>query len=206
VKSESRKIRLNPVNTSQNFVKILQSRISYRNFKKTPLKKEQVSLILWSAGGVKLDAVSSATRTIPSAGAIYPLELYLVVGDGAIDEIKEGIYHYVPAEHSLERQSFQDIRKQLSVACLGQGFIADAPVSVVVAAEYGRMSQRYRQRGVRYVYLEAGHACQNIYLAVTDLGLGTVEVGAFYDAKVKNILGLDDNIEPLIIMPIGYID
>ena len=204
VEAEYEKIKLIPPDTKQNLTKIIQSRISKRDFKKTPLEKEQISLILWSAGGIKIDAITSATKTIPSAGATYPLEFYLAVGEDSVTGIKKGIYHYIIKEHALKPLSDKDIRTALSIACLNQGFIADAPVSIIIAAEYKRTTQRYGSRGIRYTHIEVGHSCQNIYLMLADLNLATVEVGAFDDEAIKNILGLKENIEPLIVMPIGY--
>jgi len=204
VKAAHEKIKLTFPNIERNSTKIIQSRISKRNFKRTSLKKEQLSLILWSAGGVKIDAVTSASRTIPSAGATHPLEFYIVVGADSVDDIAQGVYRYIIKEHALEPLSDKDIRADLSSACLNQDFIADAPISIVIAAQYNRTTQRYRDRGIRYVHMEAGHSSQNIYLMVADLNLATVEIGAFSDNAVKDIVGLEKDIEPLIIMPVGY--
>jgi SagB-type dehydrogenase family enzyme len=184
----------------------LQSRQSQRSFNKKALEKVQVSGILWAAGGLKIDTSTGATRTIPSAGATYPLELYLVIGKNGVEGILEGVYHYLIDEHALELQFEGDLREDLARASLGQSFIAEAPVSLVITAKYSRTTNRYGERGIRYVHIEVGHSCQNVYLIAEDLGLGTVEVGAFSDEGVKKVLRLKTEIQPLAIMPIGFVD
>jgi SagB-type dehydrogenase family enzyme len=198
-------LRLNPAQFKEiKLDELLKRRYSCRSFQEKKLNLDDLATILWAAYGKRHDALTEPTRTIPSAGATYPLELYLVVGKNSTDKLKEGIYHYLIEEHALELILEEDIRKELSLACLGQDFIAKAPVSLVVACKSSRTTNRYGARGQRYVYMEAGHACQNAYLAVTNLGLGTVEVGAFYDDNVKRLLKLERDCEPLIVMPIGY--
>lgn len=198
------KLKLSPPHFKDNFGSLLKNRASCRNFKNKALDLAQIASILWATGGKKFDAITAATRTIPSAGATYPLELYLVVGNNSVDKLESGIYHYLIEEHALELVKEGDNRAELSEACLGQDFIKDAPVSLLIAAEFGRTTNRYSSRGERYVHIEVGHACQNTYLAVTSLGLGTVEVGAFHDNQVKKVLGLDKDRVALILMPIGY--
>ncbi|MCM8783893.1 MAG: SagB/ThcOx family dehydrogenase [Candidatus Omnitrophica bacterium] len=182
----------------------LNKRKSWRSFDSRALKLEDVSQILWSGGGKKVDAVTGATRVYPSAGATYPLELYLVVGENGVEGLAEGIYLYLWQEHSIEKILGSDVRKNLANACLGQSFIAEAPISVVVLAEYERTTAHYGKRGVQYVHLEAGNITQNLHLVAEELDLGTVIVGAFSDAVVKKVLEIPRNLEPLAIMPIGY--
>lgn len=203
------KLKLPPVAISSgkdSLSAALKERHSCRDFTGQKLSIEQVATILWAAFGKSYDAKTGATRTVPSAGATYPLEVYVLVGKDAVYGLSEGFYHYIADEHMLKQKSEEDIRTALSAACLGQGFISEAPVSIVIAAQFRRTTDRYGQRGTRYVYLDAGHTCQNIYLVAQALGLGTVEVGAFSDDKVKKMLGLDGDVEPLIIMPVGYPD
>lgn len=183
---------------------LLEERFSCRQFKDKILKLEDVATILWVTCGKKYDSLTGATRTTPSAGATYPLELYIVVGENCVDKLKGGLYHYLIEEHALEFIVEGDRRSRLSSACLGQDFIEQAPISLIITANFKRTTGRYGARGERYVYMEAGHASQNTYLAVTNLGLGTVEVGAFIDDKVKEVLGIGKDYTPLIIMPIGY--
>lgn len=192
------------ISKEKGISQVLNSRYSCRDFSNKPLNLDQISIILWAAGGKIDDAITGATRTIPSAGAIYPLEIYIVIGKDTINGLKEGIYHYLIENHSLELVLNKDIRKELSLGCGGQDFIKQAPVSLIIAAKFKPMMNRYGQRGIRYVYMEAGHASQNIYLMATNLGLGTVEVGAFDDDKIKDLLLLDKDTEPISVMPVGY--
>lgn len=182
----------------------LNKRHSSRSFSNKALKLEEVSQILWSAGGRRLDAVTGATRTYPSAGATYPLEIYLVVGKNGAEGLEEGVYLYLWDENALEKTSGIDVRRDLARACLGQSFIAEAPISVALAAEYIRTTGHYGQRGVQYVHMEAGNVTQNLHLVAEEFGLGTVIVGAFSDAAVKKVLGLPESLEPLAVMPMGY--
>jgi len=203
--NQGMKIRLNPPHFKAVDPKILlEKRYSCRSFQEKGLNLDDVASILWATCGEKQDAITQATRTIPSAGATYPLELYVVIGRNCIDKIKEGVYHYKIAGHSLELIAEGDKRAELADACLNQDFIKEAPVSLVITAKFQRTTGRYGARGERYVYMEVGHACQNTYLAVTNLGLSTVEVGAFIDDSVKGVLGLDKYCIPLSVMPIGY--
>jgi SagB-type dehydrogenase family enzyme len=126
------------------------------------------------------------------------------VGKNGVNKLKEGVYHYIIDEHSLELVAAGDRRSELAMSCLGQTFIEEAPISIVIIAIFKRTTNRYGPRGEHYVYMEAGHACQNTYLTVTGLGLGTVEVGAFSDDKVRQTVGLDKDCIPLSVMPIGY--
>lgn len=198
------KIKLAPPHFKDNFKVLLEKRYSCRNFQDRALSLDDVASILWATGGKKYDSVTGATRTIPSAGATYPLELYVVVGKNCIDKLKEGVYHYLLEEHSLEFTQEGDKRAELAKACLSQDFIREAPLSLIIVANFKRTTSRYGERGERYVYMEAGHAGQNIYLAVANLGLSTVEVGAFIDEQVKQVLSLDRDYTPLSVMPIGY--
>ncbi|MCM8780720.1 MAG: SagB/ThcOx family dehydrogenase [Candidatus Omnitrophica bacterium] len=187
-----------------DFKTLLDRRYSCRNFQNRSLKLKDVSSILWATYGMKADAVTHATRTVLSAGATYPLELYLLVGPAGVDKLKGGLYHYIVEEHALKPISEIDKRRQLAQACLGQSFIEEAPVTLVIVARFQRTTYRYGDRGRRYVYMEAGHAAQNAYLAITSLGLATVEVGAFEDETVNRILDLQKDYVALLVMPIGY--
>jgi SagB-type dehydrogenase family enzyme len=175
----------------------LKNRRSIRKYKNEPLTLAEVSQLLWAAQGI---TVSWGGRTAPSAGALYPMEIYLVAGE--VEGMEAGVYRYNPKEHVITKQVEGDMRPKLSDAALGQEVIQDAPISLILAAVYERTTQKYGQRGIRYVHIEVGHIGQNVYLQAETLGLGTVMVGAFDDQKVKDILGLD-NEEPLGIMPVG---
>jgi len=140
---------------------------------------------------------------VPSAGATYPLEVFVVCGTGCVEQISEGIYHYNADNHSLTLHHRGDVRFELARAALDQEFIYEAPVDIVICAIYERTMRRYGTRGERYVHMEVGHAGQNIYLQATAFGLGTVAVGAFHDESVREVLRLDRQYRPLYIMPVG---
>jgi len=176
----------------------LQNRRSERSFDPGPLSLKEVSQLLWSAQGI---TSAWGGRTAPSAGALYPLEVYLV--SGSVDKLPAGIYKYIPDGHKLLLTREEDYRKQLAAACLGQGWISDAPISIVFAAVYERTTIRYGQRGVTYVHMEVGHAAQNVCLQAVALGLGSVTVGAFNDDSVKNIVGMANEETPLYVIPVG---
>jgi len=176
-------------------------RRSIRHYKDGPLTLEEVSQLLWAAGGKTIDGITGATRAYPSAGGIYPLEIYLVAGD--VEGLADGIYHYKWREHTIKLVKEGDLRRELMRAALGQRMVANAPVSLVFTAVYSRTTRRYGKRGeIRYVPMDMGGAGQNVHLQAEALGLGTVIIGSFRDGAVKEILGVE-NEEPLYIMPVG---
>jgi len=158
-----------------------------------PLTPEQISQLVWAAQG---QDEGSRYRTTPSAGATYPLELFVVT--------EQGLSRYLPAKHSLEMLIDEDLRAAIASAAWGQEFIQAAPLTLAFAAEFPRTTNRYGKRGVRYVYMEAGHAAQNVHLQAEALGLGSVAVGAFDDAAVSKVLSLPRNLEPLYMVVVGY--
>jgi len=176
-------------------------RRSIRDFAPEPISQWQLSQILWAVQGIT--DTSWKHRTVPSAGATYPLEIFAVGGRIGIEEIDEGIYHYDIDNHSLTLHHKGDVRLELARAALNQEFIYQAPVDIVICAEYERTLIRYDARGERYVHMEVGHAGQNIYLQATALGLATVAIGAFHDEQVREVLRLDKRYKPLYIMPVG---
>jgi SagB-type dehydrogenase family enzyme len=173
---------------------------SVRRYSDKALTLQQLSQLLWAAQGVKNDA---GKRTAPSAGATYPLGVYVVIG--SVEGVATGVYKYEPFKHCLSKKQDGDFRQSLSAAALDQRFVAQAPLDIVVAAVYERTTGRYGKRGVRYVDMEAGHAAQNVCLQAVALGLGTVVVGAFEDDEVTAVLKLLDNEIPLYIIPVGRI-
>ncbi|TNF95891.1 MAG: SagB/ThcOx family dehydrogenase [Gammaproteobacteria bacterium] len=176
----------------------LQQRRSAREYKPDKLLLTDISQILWSAQGV---THPDGYRTTPSAGALYPLEIYLLAGD--IENLPTGVYRYEPEKHELVLIQNDDQRQQLTSAALNQAYISQAPAVIIIAGVYQRTTWKYGQRGRRYVHIEVGHAAQNIYLQAEVRGLATVFVGAFDDAKVQHVLGLPSDHEPIGIMPIG---
>ncbi|GAB4410498.1 MAG: SagB/ThcOx family dehydrogenase [Anaerolineales bacterium] len=176
----------------------LLKRRSIRDYKDEPLMLAELAQLLWAAQGI---TDLAGFRTAPSAGALYPMEVYAVVGN--VTDLAAGVYKYHPAAHALERTATGDRLAELSKAALGQSAVRDAAVVLVLAAAYERTTQKYGERGVRYVHMEAGHVSQNVYLQAVSLGLGTVTIGAFYDEDVKKVVGLPDNEQPLYLMPVG---
>ena len=175
-------------------------RRSRRDFEDSPLTLGEVSQILWAAQGITAE---TGLRAAPSAGALYPLELYLVVGKQGVEGLEEGVYHYLPHSHSLQLTLGEDVRRTLARLSAEQMFIAEAPLSLLITAEYERTTEKYGDRGVRYVHMEAGHAGQNVYLQAEALGLGTVTIGAFQDEEISKALNLPRSYRPLYVMPIG---
>lgn len=180
---------------------VLARRRSVRQFDGTALSLQQLLQLLWASQGLRRD--SSWARTVPSAGATYPLEIFVVCGNKGVEGLEGGVYQYVVNDHSLGLHLEGDFRQVLAQAALGQDMIIEAPVNIVICAVYGRTTQRYGKRGERYVFMEAGHAGQNIYLQATALGLGTVAIGAFHDEEVKEVLQLEEQFNALYIMPVG---
>jgi len=179
----------------------IAKRRSIRDFSSEPITKSELSQILWAAQGIT--DTSSKARSVPSAGATYPLEIFVVCGKKCVEGIDAGIYYYDLNSHSLALQHEGDGRLELAKASVFQRSILEAPVSIVICAVNVRTTYGYGSRGERYVHIEVGHAGQNIYLQATALGLGTVAVGAFQDEQVREVLKLDKEYEPLYIMPVG---
>ena len=173
----------------------IKNRRSEREYKPVDLTAAQISQLLWAAQGIT-DA-DWGLRSAPSAGAVYPLEIYVMRSTG--------IFHYLPQSHSLEQVSTEDRRAALSQAALGQAFVANAPVTFVIAADFQKVRQKYGGRTERYVYIEAGHAAENIHLQAVALGLGSIPVGAFWDDIAKKVISLPDNLFPIYIIPTGYV-
>lgn len=175
----------------------ISQRRSWREFSDRALNIGEISQLLWACQGIT--ERTHGFRAAPSAGATYPFETYIVAGNA--EGLESGLYRYIIQSHSLELISKGDIRENLRDSCLGQSFIAEAPATIILAADYPRTNRRYGERGYRYVAMEAGHIGENLHLQCEALGLGTCMVGAFHDEKVKNLLGIDE--EPLYVMPIG---
>ncbi len=175
----------------------LASRRSVRHFADAPLTLADAAQLVWAAQGI---THAEGLRTAPSAGALYPLEIYLVAG--TVAAAPAGVYRYLPAHHRLERTVAGDRRRALAAAAFHQNWIAEAPAMIVIAAVVRRTRLKYGERGERYVPIEAGHAAQNVGLQAVALGLGATIVGAFADAEVKRLLGLTEE-EPLLLVPVG---
>lgn len=176
----------------------IKKRRSIRDLSRDSLALDDVAQLLWAAQG---KTGRRGFRSAPSAGALYPLELYLVAGH--IDGLSPGIYRYRQQKHDLVLLTSGDHRNRLAKAALDQGWVRRAPAVLVITGVYERTMGKYGQRGRRYVHMEVGHAAQNVYLQATVRGLGTVMVGAFNDKEVQETLGLPMDHEPLGLMPVG---
>lgn len=170
----------------------LKKRASVRGFSSHPLKLEELSQLLWALQGTTRDW---GGRTAPSAGALFPLEIWVV--------LKEGVFHYLQRDHQLICIVKQDLRAELAAAALGQDCVREAPAVFVITALYERVSLKYGSRAERYVKIEAGHAGQNLLLQAVSLGLGAVPIGAFHDDRIKKVLNLPAGHEPLYLIPAG---
>ncbi|MDD5566192.1 MAG: SagB/ThcOx family dehydrogenase [Candidatus Omnitrophica bacterium] len=175
---------------------VIAKRRSHRSFNNQELSLAQISQLLWAAQGITERKGGHSLRNAPSAGALYPMEIYALT--------KDGLYHYLPQSHTLEVLSEGDLRGKLSGVSLGQASVSNAPLDIVICAVYERVTSKYRERGNRYVAIEAGHIAQNIHLQAVALGLVSVPVGAFSDEEVQKALNLPADCIPLYIIPVGY--
>lgn len=180
--------------------KALLGRRSVREYRDGPLTLAEIGQLLWAAQGV---TAPGGFRTAPSAGALYPLELHVVAGN--VRDLPPGIYRYRPQTHTLAPIIPGDRRGELCAAALQQAPIRKAPASLVFSAVFARTTCKYGERGLRYVYMDHGHAAENVYLQAVSLHLGTVVIGAFADDVVKKVISMPAGEEPLSIMPVGRI-
>jgi SagB-type dehydrogenase family enzyme len=188
-----------PVQDSDTSIEeALHRRKSVRSYKDSPLTVPEVSQLLWAAQGITR---TTGFRTAPSAGALYPLEVYVAAGN--VKDLPAGIYHYRPRAHELVKIVKGDRRTELSNAALGQTSVKNAPAVIVFSAVYDRTTVKYGDRGIQYVHIEAGHAAQNVFLQAVSLNLGAVVIGAFDDGAVKDVLKMSRREHPLYIMPVG---
>ena len=188
-----------PVQDSKTSIeKAIRKRRSVRSFTEGSLTLAEVSQLLWAAQGI---TSPRGLRTAPSAGALYPLEMYLAAGN--VDALPDGVYRYRPVRHELVRVIAGDKRPELCAAAFGQTSVRNAAAVIVFAAVYERTTVKYGDRGIPYVHMETGHAAQNVFLQAVPLNLGTVVIGAFYDAGVRKALRMSDREQPLYIMPVG---
>ena len=176
----------------------LLQRRSVRDYEDASLSLAELGQLLWAAQGI---TQGSGLRTTPSAGALYPLEVYAVVG--AVDGLAAGVYHYSPQEHGLTLVASGDRRAELRQAALGQAAVQDAPAVIVLAGVYERTAAKYGARAQRYVHMEVGAAAQNVALQAVPLGLGAVYIGAFGDDRISEVLRLRSDEKPLTLLPVG---
>lgn len=180
----------------------LEARRTVRRFGSRALTLAQLSQLLWAADGVT--DPSRGYRSAPSAGALYPLDLYVAVGERLVADLRPGVYHYLPDRHGLKLNREGDVRKELARASLYQSWMAEAPIMVVITGEYARCTRKYGERGVLYTHIEVGHVGQNLFLQAEALGLGAGIVGSFENRAVSQTLSIPEAHEPLLIMPVGH--
>jgi SagB-type dehydrogenase family enzyme len=177
---------------------VLRRRRSTREFSNQPIELSHVSQLVWAAQGITGPEIY---RTAPSAGGLYALDLYVVAGH--VSGLPPGLYRYDLRNHELALLLDGDIRRELSGAALDQSSVSQAAAIFGVSAVYQRITSKYGERGVRYAHMEAGHAAQNLLLQAVALDLGAVLVGAFDDGKVKRVLGMSKEEQPLYLIPVG---
>lgn len=183
-----------PEFTGRSIEECMEQRRSVRGYEDRDLTLQQIANIMWSAQGISDQ--NGRFRTVPSAGATYPLVVFAAT--------EEGLFRYLPEAHALKPEVTKDIRRDIANAALGQRFISEAGLVVVITALYERTTQRYGERGIRYVHIEAGHCAQNVHLEAVALGFGSVPVGAFDDDKLSRALKLGRE-KPLYIIPVGHV-
>jgi SagB-type dehydrogenase family enzyme len=180
----------------------IKHRRTIRSYLSTPLTLEQFSQICWAAQGITEDR--GYKRSAPSGGALYPMDIYAVVGDNGVEGLTAGIYHYDPHKHSALLITEGDFREDVARAALSQMWMAGAPLNLVITSEYSRITGKYGTRGERYAMIEAGHIGQNIFLQAEALGLSAGIVGAFHDNDVIRVMKIRRSHEPLLMLPVGY--
>jgi SagB-type dehydrogenase family enzyme len=183
------------------FSEALQKRKSIRTFSNQPLSKVDLAFLLWASTGIQRMEHGYEFRTVPSAGALYPIETYISVNN--VEELAEGIYHYNIKDHLLEEIAVGSFGVNLAHAALDQKMCATASAVFVWAAVFERSKWKYGQRAYRYVYLDAGHIAENLALAATSIGCGSCQVGAFFDEEINSIVGVDGVEESAICLSVA---
>jgi len=168
----------------------IELRESIRQYTEGPLTLSELSYLLWCTAGIKWAFEEGAFRTVPSAGCRHAIDTYLAVH--RVEGVKSGLYRYIALDHSLEcLPEYPDLAEDLTTACFNQPCVKDAAVVFIWAANAYRMTWQYGERGYRNLFLDAGHICQNLYLAVQPVGCGSCAVGAFKDQEINDLISLD---------------
>ncbi len=187
-------------NDTPGLKEVLKKRRSMRNFRGQPLRQEELSYLLWAANGISRREMDYEFRTAPSAGALYPIETYLVINN--VEELEKGIYHYDVKNHQLEGIQLGDFGRNTAEAALGQGMCASAATVFIWTAIFQRSQWKYQQRAYRYVYLDAGHIAGNLALAATSLGLGSCQIAALFDDEINELIEVDGVEESVLYMSV----
>jgi len=192
------------ITTNVSVEQAIQNRRSVRHYTGEALTLQDVSKLMWAAQGITDN--KTKYRTVPSGGHTYPLEIYILVGKGGVNGLNEGVYHYNPFNNTLEQILKGDVRFQLSQAANQQPWVKEAPVNIIITANYQKMINKYKDEklSTRFVDMEAGHAGQNLYLEAEAINLATVALGSFKDDQVHKVLNLPNNEKTLYIYPVGH--
>ena len=177
---------------------MIKERRSFRDFSARPLSLSELSQLLWAIQGITGKISGYELRAAPSAGALYPVETYIVANE--VESLEQGVYHYNIREHALEQLLKGDCRIDIANACFGQRLMATASVDFIWTAILPRAKWKYMQRAYRYVFLDAGHIGQNLSLAAEALGLGCCCIGAFFDEEINTLIGVDGKEETVIYL------
>jgi SagB-type dehydrogenase family enzyme len=201
----SKKIKLShsKLNKSRLLDDVFRERRSIRNFSKQSVSMQELSYLLWASTGIQRRQSGYEFRTVPSAGALYPIETYIVVNN--VEDLSNGIYHYSVKNHFLEELKLGNFGSDMASAALEEEMCSEAAVVFIWTAVFQRCKWKYKQRAYRYIYLEAGHIAQNLALASVGLGLGNCQIGALFDDEVNRILDVDGTEESVVYMSVvGY--
>jgi SagB-type dehydrogenase family enzyme len=182
----------------------IQNRRSVRTFSNESITIGNLSQILWAAQGITDN--QSSLRAAPSAGQVYPLEIYIIIGNNGVSGLENGVYHYVPSNNTLEKLLNGDLKSDLSGIANGQPWVKQAPIDILITGNYLKMVDKYGDKDLstRFVDLEAGHVGENIYLESESLGLVTVSLGSFNEKQLVQLLNIPNNETPLYIFPVGH--
>ncbi len=187
-----------------NIWQVLQHRRSARRYTQGTISLADLALLLWASQGVTAQAGPYYLRTAPSAGALYPIETY--VAADRVSGVEPGLFHFDVRGFQLERLESGRVIKRVAAAALDQAFVSSASVVFIWSAVLPRTMSKYGNRGLRYVFMDAGHVCQNLLLAADALGLGACPVGALFDDELNEILGVDGQEETAVyIAPVGTV-
>lgn len=181
-------------------VEALKKRKSVRSFSPKPLSLDDLSFLLWASTGIQRTERGYEFRTAPSAGALYPIETYFIANN--VENLAKALCHYDIAAHALEELKLGNFAKEIAHAALEQKMCINAPVVLIWTAIFERSKWKYTERAYRYVYLEAGHIANNLALAATSIGLGSCQIGAFFDDEINQILKVDGTHESVIYLSI----
>ncbi|MBN1684252.1 MAG: SagB/ThcOx family dehydrogenase [Gammaproteobacteria bacterium] len=182
------------VKDSMPLNEIMQNRRSVRNLSTKELTLDQISQLLWAAQGITDH--KRGFRTAPSAGALYPLEIYMAT--------HLGLWHYDIEKHAIDLIYKKDLRSDLAKAAYHQNVIATAPINIIITGIFHREMIKYKERGIQFTYMEAGHVAQNILLEAVNLDLGAVPIGGFDTISIDRTLNLSNKEKTLYIIPVGY--